>query len=186
MQQSLKDLQMNRSQPSPTYDEFYLWATSGYKMEKNIERSKDRIVSTNEIFTSIEIAMYGLELAYPVEYFKDPKITYSDNCVGEGSWLVAMALLRMKHGQGHTAAVSNLRGIDILIDNIDACRLRLMCNDISLKDELEKNIVMHPKKEGGALGYKYKFKKMTSVRREIERRARNGLPFETYNSKKKP
>ena len=129
---------MIKNQSSPTYDEFYNWVTSGYKTQINITRSKDRVVSTNEIFTSLEIVMYGLELAYPADFFKDPTILYSDNCVGEGAWLVGMALLRMKNGLSHADAVQNLRGVDIMIDNIDACRIRLMYNNNSLKDELEK------------------------------------------------
>jgi hypothetical protein len=163
---------MTKSQSSPTYDEFYNWVTYGYKTQINITRSKDRVVSTNEIFTSLDIVMYGLELAYPVEFFKDPTIIYSDNCVGEGAWLVGMALLRMKHGLSHIEAVQNLRGVDIMIDNIDACRIRLMYNNNSLKDELEKNIVMHPKKKGGALGYGYKFNPMGPARRNAEDKAR--------------
>jgi hypothetical protein len=163
---------MIKNQLSPTYDEFYNWATSGYKNQMNIVRSKDRVVSTNEIFTSLDIVMYGLELAYPEEFFKDSTIKYSDNCVGEGAWLVGMALLRMKHGLSHTEAVQNLRGVDIMIDNVDACRLRLMYNNSSLKEELEKNIVMHPKKKGGALGYGYKFNSMGPGRRKTEEHAR--------------
>ena len=163
---------MIKNQLSPTYDEFYNWATSGYKNQMNIVRSKDRVVSTNEIFTSLDIVMYGLELAYPEEFFKDPTITYSDNCVGEGAWLVGMALLRMKHGLPHSEAVRNLRGVDIMIDNIDACRIRLMCGQVLLKDELEKNIVMHPKKKGGALGYGYTFRPMGKARRNTEEEAR--------------
>lgn len=163
---------MIKNQLSPTYDEFYNWVTSGYKTQMNITRSKDRVVSTNEIFTSLDIVMYGLELAYPEEFFKDPTIVYSDNCVGEGAWLVGMALLRMKYGLPHYEAIQNLRGVDIMIDNIDACRVRLMCGQVSLKDELEKNIVMHPKKKGGALGYGYTFRPMGPARRNTEDEAR--------------
>ena len=172
MQLNFKDLLMIKNQSSPTYDEFYNWVASGYKTQINITRSKDRVVSTNEIFTSLDIVMYGLELAYPVEFFKDPTIVYSDNCVGEGAWLVGMALLRMKNGLSHTDAVQNLRGVDIMIDNIDACRIRLMCGQSFLKNELEKNIVMHPKKKGGALGYGYTFNPIGPARRNTEEKAR--------------
>ena len=163
---------MIKKQLSPNYDEFYNWATSGYKSKIDIQRSKDRVVETNEIFTSLDIVMYGLELAYPIEFFKDKTIVYSDNCVGEGSWLVGMALLRMKHGLTHEDAIQNLRGVDIMIDNIDACRIRLMCGNDSLRDEVEKNIVMHSKKKGGALEYGYTFKPMGPARRRTEKDAR--------------
>jgi hypothetical protein len=170
---------MIKNQSSPTYDEFYNWVTTGYKSQINITRSKDRVVLTNEIFTGLDIVMYGLELAYPEDFFKDPSIIFSDNCVGEGAWLVGMALLRMRYGKlTHAEAVSNLRGIDIMIDNVDACRIRLMCGQTSLKDTLEQNIVFNPlikrkeKRKGGALNYGYRFSSMNPARKKTEEQAR--------------
>lgn len=185
MQQNFKDLQMIKKQLSPNYDEFYNWATSGYKTKIDIQRSKDRVVETNEIFTSLDIVMYGLELAYPIEFFKDKTIVYSDNCVGEGSWLVGMALLRMKYGLTHEEAVRNLRGVEIMIDNIDACRERLMCGCDYLKNELEQNIVMNSKKKGGALKYGYRFNPMGTARMKDEEAARKKQQKAKANALKK-
>lgn len=181
MQQNLMDLQMLKNQSSPNYDEFYNWVTSGYKNIIDIRRSKNRIVETNEIFTSIDIVMYGLELAYPEEFFKDPSILFSDNCVGEGAWLVGMALLRMKHGLSHEEAISNLCGVDIMIDNIDACRERLLCNQEKLRPIVEQNIYHHKK---GALKFSYDFCPMSETRKKREEKLRRQVEKEKLKAQK--
>ena len=181
MRPNFTDSPMIKNQLSPTYDEFYNWVTSGYKAKINIHRSKGRVVETNEIFTSLDIVMYGLELAYPTEFFKDPTILYSDNCVGEGAWLVGMALLRMKNGLTHEEAINNLRGIDIMIDNIDACRERLLCNKEKLRPIVEQNIYHHSK---GALKFSYNFCPMTITRRTREDKLRKKLEKEKLKAQK--
>jgi hypothetical protein len=143
---------MHKKNCSPTYDEFYNWVTSGYFNKIKINRNKERIVATNEIFTSIDIVMYGLEQTYPNSYFLDPTISYSDNCVGEGAWLVGMALKRMQAGLPHDQAISNLKGADIMEDNVRACIERLLCEQEHLRPMLEKNIVC-----ADALRYHYRF-----------------------------
>ena len=179
MQQNLMDLQMLKNQSSPNYDEFYNWVTSGYKNIIDIHRSKNRIVETNEIFTSIDIVMYGLELAYPEEFFKDPSILFSDNCVGEGAWLVGMALLRMKHGLSHEEAISNLRGVDIMIDNIDACRERLLCNQEKLRPIVEQNIY-----QADGLKFSYDFCPMSETRKKREEKLRRQVEKEKLKAQK--
>ena len=54
------------------YDEFYKWATHDYKSVIDIQRDKSRIVETNEIFTSLDFVLFGLEKTYPEEIF-NPK-----------------------------------------------------------------------------------------------------------------
>jgi hypothetical protein len=123
------------------YKEFFDWVTVGYKDIINIERTKDRIVETNEIFTNLDFVLFGLEKTYPKSYFKDKTITYSDSCAGEGVWLVGMALKRMENGLTHEEAISNLFSIDLMEDNRQATIIRLSGNNQDLKDLLENNIV---------------------------------------------
>jgi hypothetical protein len=149
---NLKGLQMNKKIYSPNYDEFYNWVTKGYFNKIKITRDKERIVKTNEIFTSIGIVMYGLDLAYPKSFFSNPDISYSDNCVGEGAWLVGMALKRMQAGLTHEQAIQNLKGADIMEDNIKACIERLLCGQEHLRLGLERNIICVD-----ALQYHYRF-----------------------------
>ena len=132
---------MNKDKSSISYDQFYSWVTSGYKNFIDIQRTKSRIVETNEIFTSLDIVLYGLEHTYPVEHFKDPNIKYCDSCAGEGAWLVGMALKRMQHGMLHEDAISNLFSIDLMDDNREATIIRLLCNQTHLRERIESNFV---------------------------------------------
>jgi len=161
---------MSKNQSSISYDNFYNWVIEGYLKKIKIVRDKERIVNTNEIFTSLEFVLYGLELAYPTEFFKDPNISYSDNCVGEGAWLVGMALKRMKAGLSHEESIKNLFGVDIMQDNIDACRERLLCGQEHLRPLMEQNIQCQD-----ALKYGYKFSPMGPARRKTEESKRERI-----------
>ena len=121
------------------YNQFYKWATEDYKKVIDIKRSRERIVETNEIFTSLDIVLFGLEKTYPQEMFKDTSITFCDSCAGEGVWLVGVALLRMKYGASHENAVSNLYSIDCMGDNTEATLVRLSGNNLELKQKLLNN-----------------------------------------------
>ena len=122
-----------------TYDEFYYWATSGYKEIIDIKRDKERISDTNEIFTSLDFVLFGLEKTYPEEIFKDPTIIFCDSCAGEGVWLVGMVLLRMKNGISHADAVATCYSIDYMKDNNEATLIRLSGNNPELKYKLTNN-----------------------------------------------
>ena len=125
---------------SITYKEFYDWVTVGYLEKTNIQRSRERIVQNNEVFTSLEYVLMGLDF-YPKERFLDSSISFCDTCAGEGVWLVGFALKRMEHGMPHNEAVKNLKAVELMMDNRDAIIERLMCNDESLRSMLETNIV---------------------------------------------
>jgi hypothetical protein len=151
MRQSLQDLQTMTKKLSITYKEFYNWATVGYLQETNIQRSRERIVQNNEIFTSLEYVLMGLDF-YPKERFLDNSISFCDTCAGEGVWLVGFALKRMEYGMSHTEAVKNLKAVELMMDNRDAIIIRLMCKDESLRPMLETNIV-----RSDSLKYHYRF-----------------------------
>ena len=121
------------------YNEFYKWVTEDYKSVINITRSKERIEESNEVFTSLDIVIYGLETTYPKKYFQDKNISFCDSCAGEGAWLVGMALLRMKNGMSHEDAVSNLFSIDYMPDNTEAILIRLSGNNEKIKEKIKNN-----------------------------------------------
>ena len=92
---------------SVNYKDFYDWATVGYKQKVNIERTRERIVHNNEIFTKLDYVLMGLDF-YPKERFLDSSISFCDTCAGEGVWLVGFALKRMEYGMSHREAIKNL------------------------------------------------------------------------------
>lgn len=151
MLQNLQGLQKMTEKSSITYKQFYEWATVGYLEEKSIQRSRERIVQNNEVFTSLDYVLIGLDF-YPKERFLDSSISFCDGCAGEGVWLVGFALKRMEYGMPHNEAVKNLKAVELMSDNREAIISRLMCKDQSLKTVLETNIVCHD-----ALTYDYSF-----------------------------
>ena len=145
---------------SITYKEFYDWVTVGYLEETTIQRSRERIVQNNEVFTSLEYVLMGLDF-YPKERFLDSSISFCDTCAGEGVWLVGFALKRMEHGMPHCEAVKNLKAVELMMDNRDAIIERLMCKDESLRSILETNIVCHD-----SLSYDYSFNGTNQTQQE--------------------
>ena len=84
--------------------------------------------------------MTGLDLL-PQEQFKDNSISYCDTSAGEGVWLVGVAMKRMQNGMTHKEAIQNLKAVELMQDNRDTIVKRLMCDDESLKQTLEQNII---------------------------------------------
>ena len=122
------------------YDEFYNWVTVGYKEQINIQRTRDRIVKNNEVFTSLDNVLLGLEY-YSEDDIKDINLSWCDGCCGEGAWLVGVALKRMKLGVPHNLAIQNLKGTDICADNIEATKIRLAGDNKSLLKLINNNFV---------------------------------------------
>lgn len=151
MQQNLKDLQIVTKKSLITYKQFYDWVTVGYLKETKIQRSRERIIQNNEIFTTLEYVLMGLDF-YPKERFLDKSISFCDTCAGEGVWLVGFALKRMEYGMNHSDAVQNLKAVELMEDNRNTIITRLMCKNESLRPLLEKNIV-----QADSLKYHYRF-----------------------------
>ena len=55
-------------------------------------------------------------------------------------------------GMSHENAIKNLKAVELLPDNRNAIIIRLMCNDETLRNELEKNIV-----QADSLSYHYRW-----------------------------
>ena len=151
MQLSSLDIVKRIKMSLVTYNKFYDWITVGYLEQINIKRPQNRIVVTNEHFTSLENVLLSLEL-FPKERFEDCSTIWRDSNAGEGIWLCGVALKRMEFGFSHKEAVRNLQSIELMEDNCKAIIIRLMCNDESLRPMLEKNIVC-----ADALRYHYRF-----------------------------
>ena len=107
----------------------------------NNENREQRQIKTREYFSPIEWVMTGLDLL-PQEQFKDNSISYCDTSAGEGIWLVGVAMKRMENGMSHSEAIQNLKAVEILKDNRNTIVERLMCNDESLRQTLEQNIII--------------------------------------------
>jgi hypothetical protein len=73
----------------------------------------------------------------------------------------------MENGSTFEQALSTIYGVDLMIDNVDLCRERLLCGREDLRHIVEKNIVCY-----NGLEYDFKFarRKKIEVKHEKEER----------------
>jgi len=138
-----------------------------------VERDQLRVKATGEVFTPTELVREMLE-QIPIEQFQDPTKTFLDNSCGDGQFLGEVLIRKMENGSTFEQALSTIYGVDLMIDNVDLCRERLLCGREDPKHIaiVEKNIVCY-----NALTYDYKFarrkgkeiKHENSERRKAER-----------------
>ena len=146
-----------------------------------VERDKDRVRSTGEVFTPTSLVMKyvnWLDETYP-DAFSDIKNTFGDNSVGDAQFLGEILIRKLEKiaidggvitDEQFKDALSSIHGIDFQISNIDIARERLLCNRTEqvFKDIVEQNIVY-----GDGLDKRnYKFRPMTKSKRKKEEVAR--------------
>jgi type I restriction-modification system DNA methylase subunit len=115
-----------------------------------LERDKLRIKVTGEVFTPTELVQELLN-KIPVKIFQQNK-TYLDPSCGDGQFLGEILIKKIESGIEFEQALSNIYGVDIMQDNVDLCRERLLCGEEHLRHIVEKNIVC-----ADALRYHYRF-----------------------------
>ena len=116
-----------------------------------IDRDKLRIKATGEVFTPTELVQEILD-KMPKTLFKDPNKTYLDNFCGDGQFLGEVLIRKVENGIDFEQALSTIYGVDLMQDNVDLCRERLLCRQEHLRPIVEKNIVC-----ADALRYHYRF-----------------------------
>lgn len=126
-----------------------------------VQRDQLRIKSTSEVFTPAELVQQILD-QYPKEFFKDPIRTYMDNSCGDGEFLGEVLIRKIQNGIDFDTALSTIYGVDLMKDNVDLCRERLLCGQEYLRHIVEKNIVCHD-----ALTYDYSFNGTNKTDSEI-------------------
>jgi type I restriction-modification system DNA methylase subunit len=116
-----------------------------------IERDKHRIKSTAEIFTPTPLVQEILD-KLPQELFQDPTKTFLDPSCGDGQFLSEVLIRKMQNGIDFKAALSTIYGVDLMPDNVELCKTRLLCGMTSLRHIVDKNIVC-----ADGLKYDYRF-----------------------------
>jgi len=87
-----------------------------------LTKSENRIKSWGEVFTPTELVLEILD-QLPDQVWEDGK-TYLDPTCGNGQFLAAVLIIKM--ALGHTNPLSTIYGVDIMQDNVDECRQRLI------------------------------------------------------------
>jgi hypothetical protein len=134
-----------------------------------IAREKLRVKSTGEVFTPLEVITKKLDdlEKYDPNIFSDPTKTFLEPSVGDGNFLSEILIRKIKNGIDLATALSTIYGVDIMQDNVDLCRERLLCGREDLRPIVEQNIQCRD-----ALNFGYIFKPMGPARRNTEEKAR--------------
>ena len=116
-----------------------------------VERDQLRVKATGEVFTPTELVREMLE-KLPIDQFTDPSKTFLDNSCGDGQFLGEVIIRKMENGSTFEQALSTTYGVDLMEDNVDLCRERLLCGRENLRHIVEQNIVC-----ADGLRYHYRF-----------------------------
>ena len=128
-----------------------------------VERDRLRVKATGEVFTPTPLVQEILD-RLPSEQFTDPSKTFLDPSCGDGQFLGEVLIRKMENGSTFEQALSTTYGVDLMIDNVDLCRERLLCGREDLRHIVEKNIYQRD-----ALKHSYEFKPMSKTRRDREK-----------------
>ena len=131
-----------------------------------VERERSRVKATGEVFTPTHLVQEILD-QLPTEVFTDPEKTFLDPSCGDGQFLGEVLIRKMENGSTFEQALSTIYGVDLMIDNVDLCRERLLCGREDLRHIVEQNIQCRD-----GLKFGYNFNPMTPARKIAEEKAR--------------
>lgn len=119
-----------------------------------VDREYLRVKVTGEVFTPTSKVQHihdYLESLKP-EIFTDPTKTFIDNSCGDGQFLGEVLIRKIENGIDFKTALGTIYGVDLMEDNVELCRERLLCGREDLRHIVEQNIVC-----ADALRYHYRF-----------------------------
>lgn len=105
-----------------------------------VERDKLRTKATGEIFTPTPLVQEILNQLDP-ELFTDSTKMFLDPTCGDGQFLGEVVIRKMEGGSTLEQALSTTYGVDLMQDNVDLCKERLLCNHEEYQHIVDKNIV---------------------------------------------
>ncbi len=107
-----------------------------------VERERNRIKATGEIFTPSPLVEEILD-KMDQELFKDSTKTFLDPSCGDGQFLASVLYRKLENGIDFEQALSTIYGVDLMEDNVEEARTRLLCGREDLRHIVNKNIVCH-------------------------------------------
>jgi SAM-dependent methyltransferase len=125
-----------------------------------IDRDRVRILKTQEVFTPTE-KVQSLLKEYN-EQFQNLDQKFLDPSCGDGQFLGEVLIRKMENGSTFEQALSTIYGVDLMPDNVDLCRERLLCGRTDLVHIVNRNIVCH-----NALTYDYSFNGTNNTRADL-------------------
>jgi len=131
-----------------------------------IARDTLRVKATGEVFTPTPLVQEMLD-RLPTELFTNPEKNFLDPTCGDGQFLSEVLIRKIENGMDFETALSTIYGVDLMQDNVDLCRDRLLCGREDLRHIVEKNIY-----QADGLKFSYEFKPMSATRRQREEATR--------------
>lgn len=116
-----------------------------------LERDHLRIKATSEVFTPTDLVQKLLD-ELPKELFVDPTKTFLDPSCGDGQFLGEVLIRKLENSIDFETALGSIYGVDLMEDNVELCRERLLCGCEKYRHIVEQNIVC-----ADALRYHYRF-----------------------------
>ena len=116
-----------------------------------------------EVFTPPELVIEILK-QLPPEVWEDGK-TYLDPTAGDGNFLAAVLIIKQE--LGHKNLLSTIYGVDIMQDNVDECRQRLI--DIAGDTPANWKIVKNNIRCEDGLKYDYSFTKEPTIEETLQK-----------------
>ena len=104
----------------------------------SIDRDKQRIQSTAEIFTPTDLV---IEMLSNIDINRlGAGKTVLDPACGDGQFLIAVKCVKIYiHQKTEEEALNDIYGVDIMRDNVDLCKKRLGGGTILMGDSLNPN-----------------------------------------------
>ena len=140
-----------------------------YSYMEGVERNRNRIEQTGEVFTPTEYVQHMLDKINPI-VFSDSKKTVLEPSCGDGQFLGEVLIRKLENGIDFETALSTIYGVDLMQDNVDLCRERLLCGRKDLRHIVEQNIVC-----ADALRYHYRFDGSHPYDDELKQKQQNEL-----------
>lgn len=144
--------------------------------ESYLERREDRAKQTAEVFTPPQLIRKMLN-KLPATVWKKGK-TFLDPACGNGNFLVGVLWRKIERGHKPLEALKTVYGVDVMKDNIQECRFRLL-KLISLYENITAehiqavfmNIIWISlsKSKGGSLDYDFEFKSNRQSKQNLQR-----------------
>lgn len=116
-----------------------------------VDRENTRVKANGEVFTPTWLVEEILD-EMDQEMFTHPDKTFLDPSVGDGQFLASVLYRKLENGVDFETALSTIYGVDLMQDNVELCRDRLLCGQEDLRHIVEQNIVC-----ADGLRYHYRF-----------------------------
>ena len=124
-----------------------------------VDRDVNRIKKTSEFFTPTELVDMSLDKMEEFDpmLFIDPERTFLDSSCGDEQFLVRILERKIKNDIPYDKAISTIYGVELMPDNADMCRKRILSLYDGNDHDKMNNIVNQNIVCADALTYHFRF-----------------------------